>query len=1028
MNIAEWCLRNNATTIVGVVLLVFAGVLSFNNLPKGENPDFTIRSAVIITQFPGATPQKVEELVTDKLEEKIREIADVDKVKSQSLVGTSIIQVDLYESTPKSEVRKNWDKMRNKVDEVTPTLPAGVQAPFINDDFGDVFGMVVALHSDGFTYREMKDYADDIRNELLKINGVAKVDKYGIQDERIFVEFSNALLAERGVSPFVVAAAIDSQNIVQPSGDALVGPERILVESSGEYKTVEDIRKTSFRAPGSEEAISLEDITIINRDFVDPPTSLVTNNQNPTIVLAINMAVGGNIIEVGEQVKIAVDRIKNELPIGLDLQEIMWEPKYVQRKISDFMGNLGQAFFFVFVVMLAATGIRTGLIASSLIPFAILMCFVAMPIFNIILQQISIASLIIALGIMVDNGVVVSENILVRLARGEDRLKAMTGTVSELWKPLLAASMTTIFAFLPIALAKSSVGEFCLSLFQVIAITLVSSWILSMTIVQLLCYYFIKVQVTKETYDGKLYTLYRNILQWALRHRLVVILITVVATFIGVYSFGFVKKVFFPPNDREIILIDLWTPYGSDIRTTGAKAAALEEYFLAQEEVFQVTSFVGNGGPRWNLSQNIEQSNMAYAFMFVETVDIPSVDTILKKGSEFSNEHMPDSRVTLTKLEMGPPVGAPIQIRLTGDDIPDLYRTRDRIAEILNETPGVINIFDDWGEWTKKLNVNINQDKVKYAGLTSEDVALSLQTQISGLSVSNFREGDEIIPIVVRSEEAYRRDLGRIESLNVYSTASNRNVPLLQVGKPELTWQPANIRRENGKRTMIIKAYLRPGYFATDSLATIQPKLDAMMETPEWPTGFFYEFGGEQEKSAIAQESIAASFPLAMGLLFLTLVSMFNSVTRPIIIGITIVPAIFGIALGLLITDAAFGFMALLGALSLMGIIVNYAIMIIDSIEALRKKGIDDANAIMVTALSRMRPILTTATTTVIGLIPLSLQGGEMWRPLANVIIFGLAFSTILTLALCPVLYSLFFRIGFKDYRWDPAILKKAEE
>ncbi len=1032
MNIAEWCLRNRATTLVGVGLLILMGFMSYFSLPKAENPEFTIRTALVLTRFPGASPKKIEELVTDKLEEKIREIADVEKVKSQSLAGTSIITVDLYESTPLDVVAKSWASLRNKVDEVTPSLPAGTLPPFVNDEFGDVFGMVLALSSDGFSYREMKDASDYIRNELLKIDGIAKVDLFGVQDERVFIEFSNSLLAERGISPFILASIINSQNIVRPSGDALVDIERVLIESTGEYKSLDDIRHTNFRIPGQADSIALDDVTEVKRDFVDPPSSLVSFNGEQAIVIAVNMAGGGNILEVGERVEEQVKRIQGQLPVGLDLETIMWEPRFVGRKIKDFMGNLGQAFALVFIVMLFTTGLRTGLIASMLIPMAILMCFLIMPMFDITLQQISIASLIIALGIMVDNGVVVSENILVRMARGDDRLSATKGAVSELWKPLLAASMTTIWAFLPIGTAKSNVGEFCLSLFQVISITLLCSWLISLTIVPFLCYFFIKVKVTKETYSGRVYNLYRSLLLYSLRNRALFLAGTFILMAVGVYSFGFVKKTFFPPNEREILLVDIWTPYGSDIRATASKSRNFSDFLQSREEVKHVTTFTGNGGPRWNLSQSIEQSNASYAFMLVETqgedVDdaIENINKVIALGQDFANSNMPDSRVTLKKLENGPPVGAPIQIRLTGDDIPTLYRLRDHVAEIMASTPGVINISDDWGEWTKKLEVDINQERVKLAGLTSEDVALSLQTQISGLRVSDFRDGNDVIPIVMRSKDAYRRDLGKIESINVYSTNSTRSVPLLQVARPGLTWQPSNIRRENGRRTMILKGYLRPGLFATDTLEKIEPRLNALSVSDEWASGYHYEFGGEQEKSAKSQASIAAGFPLALGLLFLTLVSMFNSVSRPILIGITILPAVFGISLGLLITDAAFGFMAMLGALSLMGIIVNNAIMMIDSMESLRSQGIDSANAVMVSALSRMRPILTTATTTVIGLIPLSLQGGEMWRPMANVIIFGLAFATVLTLALCPVLYSIFFRIKFNDYSWNPEILEKS--
>lgn len=814
MNIADWCLRNSRTTWVVVALLVLGGLLTYMKLTKGENPDFTVRTAVVITPFPGASPQKVEALVTSKVEEKIRELGAVENIVSQSLAGQSIISVQLFESTPRAQVRPIWEQLRYKVEDATPSLPDGARTPQVHDDKGDVFGMVISLRGDGFSYRELKDRADDIKDELLRIPNIAKVELFGAQEERVFVEFNNATLAERGGSPFLLRQAIQSQNTITPSGAATVSGERVQLESSGEYGSIEEIRQTSLLIPGAGPSVTLDDLAEIHRGFVDPPTPMARVNGEPAIVVAIHMSKTGNVIDVGQAVERRLEELEANLPIGLDIDRIMWEPRFVDRKVKDFMVNLLEAFFFVFIVMLLTTGLRVGLIASSLIPLAIILCFNAMPAFEIGIQQISLASLIIALGIMVDNGVVVSENILVRLTRGDDRRKATRDAVSELWKPLLAASLTTVWAFLPIGTAKSNVGEFCLSLFQVITLTLLASWLVSMTVIPMLCFHFVKVDKKEQSYSGRFYSAYRRLLLFALRRRTVFLFAILAITLVGGALFGRVKQVFFPPNEREIALVDFWLPYGTDIRTTRDQAAELEAYLLAQEETLRVSTYVGNGGPMWNLSFSPEENNPNYAFLLVELKGgkegIARVDALIAKGNDYLADHLPDGRVSIKKLENGPAVGDAIQLRLSGDDMDELYRLRHELAAILNTTPEVANVRDDWGEWTKKLDIDINQDKVKRAGLTSEDVALSLQTQISGLQAGDYREGDDVIPIVIRADEAARRDIGKLEGMNVYSTQTARSVPLSQVATPMLTWQPANIRRRNTARTMTVKAGSNP--------------------------------------------------------------------------------------------------------------------------------------------------------------------------------------------------------------------------
>jgi multidrug efflux pump subunit AcrB len=769
---------------------------------------------------------------------------------------------------------------------------------------------------------------------------------------------------------------------------------------------------------------------------VDPPEELTRVNGKKSLVVAISMVEDGNIVQLGRLVKERLDSLVAELPIGLDFEIVAFQPAFVERSVKEFMVNLGEAFFFVVIVMLLFAGLRMGLIAGLLVPMAMLMCVTLMPAFGVKLQQVSIAALIISLGILVDNGVVVSENILVRLAAGQERVKAARGAVSELSKPLLMASLTTIFAFLPIATADSAVGEYTLSLFIVVTLTLLSSWLLAMTMIPLLCYTFLKPRKKEQTFSNRFYHVYRRFLLAVLKNRLVFIILVLLALFGGFRLFQMVPTVFFPPNDREQFTIDFWQPYGSDIRTTAGRVAALEEFLLnyttgkegnENQPVESVASFVGYGGPRWYLALDPEQSNPSYCFMLVNVHQYKGMHEVIRGTRQYLNERFPDTRHSISPLENGPPVGAPIQIRIKGNNIDKIYKVRDRIAGEISSITGVLNIRDNWGEWTKKLIVDVNQDQAKFAGFTSRDIALSLQSQVSGMTATQYREGEDIIPIVLRSKEAYRESLGRIETLNVYSYLNGASVPLLRVADTRLVWQPSNIRRRNEIRTLTLKTDVK-GRYPSEVLADIIPLVEKLKESDFWPRGYAVEYGGEFEKSREANQSIIAGLPLAFGLILLVLVYQFNSIRRPMIIALSIPPMIIGISIGLLLTNAPFGFMAMLGMISLTGIIVNNAIMLIDRVEIEKERGQNPPDAVVIASQRRLRPILMTTLTTMVGLIPLSIQGGEMWRPMANTLIFGLAFATILTLGLCPVLYSVLFRIGFKGYSWDSGVLNRSDD
>ncbi|SDL40046.1 Multidrug efflux pump subunit AcrB [Maridesulfovibrio ferrireducens] len=1026
MNIAKWCIENNRTSIAIFLLIALGGVMTFMNIPKAEDPDFTIRTAVVITGFPGASPQRVEELVTDKLEEKIREIGDVKVVRSQSMTGISIIEVEFYASI--KNMNPMWQKLRNKVSDAQPTLPSEAMTPVINDEFGDVFGIIIALTGDGFSYRELKDVADYTRDELLMVSGVGKVDRWGLQDERIYIDFSNSRMAAAGVSPFAVGQMIDHQNSIRPSGSSKVGPDRISIEPTGEFKSVDDIASLSMRLEGMKSSMKLSDVTKVSRGFADPPSVMSRYNGAPAIMLAVSMADGNNIMELGKRVTAKLDQLSANLYHGMDYNIVVYQPEYVETAVNNFMINLLESFLFVVLVILAFAGFRTGLVAGSLVPMAMLGCIALMPFFDVALQRISIASLIISLGILVDNGVVVSEAILVKLAAGEDRMKAVIGAVSELWMPLLAASLTTIFAFLPIPLAESTVGEYCFSLFVVVTLTLLCSWALSMTMIPMLCFYVLKPKVVIQTFSGRMYNGYRNLLLFCLKHRTAFLSLVLAGCIAAFWGFQFVPKMFFPPNERAQFTIDFWQPFGSDINTTAEEVAKLEKYLLADDGVDSIGTFIGHGGPRWYLPLNLEQRNDNLATFIVNTRSIEDVDKLIARTRTELKSNYPDADFSLKKLMNGPPVGAPVQIRISGPDQKTLYALRDKVDALLEVTPGISRVWDDWGQWAKKMVVDVDQNKAREAGLSSFDVAMSLQSGMSGYQASTYREGDVNIPIVLRSEDSFRNRLDKLESINVYSYQDGRSVPLSQIATSELVWQPSDIRRRDQTRTMTVKADLYDGYFALQTLDAVRPKIEKMMKSSEWPMGYSVSYGGEFEKSQESQESINANMPLAMGLLVLVLIFQFNSFRRPLIILLTLPPMMCGITPGMILTNSPFGFMPMLGMISLLGIIVNNAIMLIDRIEMQRGKGIELADSIVLASLERARPIIMTATTTIIGMVPLSLQGGEMWRPMANCIMSGLMFATVLTLILCPVLYSLFFNQGFKNYTWNSAVIDKGRD
>lgn len=1027
MNLTRAALEKNRVTLVALLVIALAGLFYFSTLPRAEDPGFVVRVAQVLTYFPGASPERVEQLVTDKLEKVIQEIPQIDYIESESKPGVSVIWVNILERH--KEMRPIWDDLRRKVTKATGELPDEVVGPFVNDEFGDIFGIIVAISGEDFSYAELKEIADDCRNELLLSPHIAKVTIQGIQRERIFVEYQNARLAELGLSPFQLKGILEARNIIIPGGEIFTDREQIVLEPTGNFDSVADLKRTVITLPGRDEVVYLEDIVDIRRGYIDPPTSRVHYTGKPSLTLALNLREGGDMLALGEEVKLSLEHFRQAYPIGVDFDIVAFQPEHVKRKVDEFVTNLLQAMVIVLAVMLVFLGLRTGLAVSSLIPMAMIMALLVMGLLGIGIDQMSLAAMIIALGMLVDNAIVMSESIMVLMGEGKSAVEAAIESAQELKIPLLTSSLTTAAAFLPIYLAKSSTGEYTAPLFKVVTITLLSSWVLSLTMTPLFCVYLIRVKPSsgKSSFNNAFYRRYRSLLLLMLRNRLLTLATIILVFVVAMASFRFVPKMFFPPHNKPIFSAELRLPVGTPLKRMEAVVQQIENFMQAEmmadakqdrEGLVNWVSYIGSGAPRYMLPYSPEAPSSEYTYMLINgTSREHNLTEMIPRLEAYCLNNFPDLTPKIRPLILGPPIENPVEVRLSGKDTDRLFdlaqQTKDKMAEI----PGTRNITDNWGARTKKLVVQINQPRALRAGLTSRDIAVSLQTILSGIQTTEYREEDELIPVTLRSVAADRKDIGKLESHNIYVQRTGQSVPLKQVADINIAWQPGKIIRRDRVRTITVQSNIDNGANAIAIGQQVGGWLDE--QSRNWPFGDKYNLGGEIETSGKANKSIAVNLPLTALLILLLLVGQFNSLRRPLIILLTIPLGMIGVTFGLLVTGSYFGFMTLLGIIALCGIVINNAIVLIDRINIeIDENGQDPATAILESAQRRLRPILLTTATTMGGLLPLWLSGGPMWEPMAISIIFGLLFATMLTLGLVPVLYSLFFRISFRDFTY----------
>jgi len=1033
VNITKLALENTRVTIMLLVLIFIMGIVSYGSLSRNSMPPYTIRIASIVTQFPGASPDRVEQLITKKIEEVAQELPELDEVTSESRTGLSIVSVSLTPDIAKADLNAVWDRLRRKVEDIQGQLPAGSQPPNIKaDGFGTVYGVLLGLEGDGFSNSEMKDYAEDIRDKLVRLDDAAEVAIKGILPEQIYVEFDNARLADLGLSASRLQSIIAATNIVYSGGQVSLEDKRIALEPSGNFESVKDLEKTLVSLSNGS-TIPLGDIAKVTRAYKSPKTNLVRINGKPGIAIGVALKEGANLIQLGETIDEEVAQYNTQLPVGLILSRMAGQDRYVDAKVNNFLMNVLQSVGIVLVVMLLFLGLRTGLVVASLIPMAMIMSLWVMDLFGIGLNQVSLAALIMALGLLVDNAIVVSESIMVKMEDGETAFDAAISACQELIIPLLVASLTTSAAFLAFFLAENTMGEMMGPLFSVITIALLCSWVLAMTMIPFLSVYFIKVDKKEAEEEDKKQGIFERF-SGSYRYILVKVLKVpwlftggIVALFIfSLTLFGNIPFIFFPDSDRNLVTMNLNLPLGTKIEETQKAVAQIEDFIrenlLVTEQrnkgITDWSSFIGEGPPSYDLGYQPGEANSGYAHILLNTSSFQDNDLVVSQLEEFSFENLPNADVSVGPLAGGGGGGSDIEIRVSGDSPDELFKISEEIKQYLASLSSTQNIGDNWGQKIKKFIIDIDQNNANRAGLTNQDIAISLQTTLDGFNAGSYREGDENIPIMMRTQNSENLDVRSLNGLNLFSQNSGANVPLLQVANINPAWQNAKILRRNLYKNISVTADAAAGYTAAEVMEEVTAWLTE--NSKNWGDAYTYSLGGESEQSGEAMGAVGAKLPLAGFIILLLLVLQFNSFRKTAIVLLTIPLGIIGVIFGLLLFNSFFGFMAFMGIISLAGIVINNAIVLMDRIDIeMNEFNRTPYNAIVEAARQRFRPILLTTFTTTLGLIPLYLGGGAMWEPMAISIMIGLLFATVITLLFVPVLYKLFFKIKEQDTNFE---------
>jgi len=1022
MNFAETAIEKKTITLVLTLVLVVGGLVSYNGLGRLEDPEFTIKDALIITQYPGASAAEVEEEVTDRIELAVQQLGQLKEIRdSVSMRGLSIVKPRIKDKYDKDSLPQVWDELRRKVADVQANLPPGAGPSIVNDDFGDVFGIFVAVYGDEYSYAELKNYVDFLRRELALIPEVAKVQTFGEVSEAVYVEVSRVQLSEFGIPLRYIIDALRQKNMVADSGRVHVGTEYITIEPTGVYTTVKEFESLLISTPDSDKLIYLKDIATVTRDYINPPDHMLRYNGHSAIGLGISTVSGGNVVVMGEALQARMKELESTRPIGIEFGVIAMQSTAVKDSIDGFLINLLEAVVIVIVVLFIFMGVRSGLLIGSILFITIAGTFIGMSYLGTMLERISLGALIIALGMLVDNAIVVTDGTLMGIQKGNDAKSSAIAVVKQTSMPLLGATLVAILAFAAIGTSEDNTGEFCRSLFQVILISLLLSWVTAVTITPLFCVMFLKDKtsdnnndnksedVAEDLYGGSFYETYAQILRTCLSKRGITIGVAGGLLITAIWGFGFVDSSFFPDATRPQFMIDVWAKQGTHIRDTEKIVADIEDYVHEKEGVTNITSIIGKGAMRIVLTYAAERSNTSYAQLLVDVDDFKRLKKLVPELQSELEEKFPDIVPNIKLFLMGPGEGGKIQVRVTGSDSDILRGLADGVEDILHNDGGARGVRMDWRQRVKVIRPEIAEEQARNNGIDRPDIAKVLQASYDGTTVGVYREQDLLLPIILRAPESERVDIGGIANLSIWSNAAHRMIPLRQVVSGlETTFEDEIIFRKNRRRTIIIHADARTGY-ASALLERVMPKIDSI----NLPQGYLIDYGGEYEDSINAQAGLIASLPFFTLAMVIIVIMLFNSLKQPLVIFLCVPLALIGVAAGLLLTDQPFGFMALLGLLSLSGMLIKNAVVLVDQIDLEIREGKEPFVAIIDSAKSRLRPVGMAAATTVLGMIPLLFDA--FFISMAVTIIFGLIFATVLTLLILPVFYAVIFKIPFPD-------------
>ncbi|RUR40881.1 efflux RND transporter permease subunit [Vreelandella populi] len=1042
MDIAKRSIEKPINTWLIVVICLFGGIWGFNTVGKLEDPSFTIPYAIINTPYPGATAEEVEEEVTERLERAIQEMEQLDVLDSKSLPGRSEIQVEIQDTYGSDELPQIWNELRNKVNDAQADLPQGALDSQVNDDFGEVYGLFYAVTAEGFSTREIRDISTFLQRELLAVPGVARVSTTGEREESIYIDISNERLTTLGIPIEQVINTIQTENAVEDAGTLRVGDRQVRLVARANIDSTTLLESIRIGRPGTTEQVALADIATVYRQPSDIPDHVVHYNGKAAFTLGIAGIATENIIEIGEAVEARMEELQSRIPLGVELNPLYEQHNVVNDAINDFLINLAMSVAIVIGVLCLVMGWKVGMVVGSTLLLTVLGTLFVMGIFNIEMERISLGALIIAMGMLVDNSIVVAEGMVTNIRDGMKAKKAASAAAKRAQMPLFGATLIGIMAFAGIGLSNDVTGEFMFSLFIVILVSLMLSWLLALTATPLFGYYLLRkkgeededenekeesadnsgqqTESEKEDkkgeqndadsedsyYGGIVYRTYRMLLLAALKIRIITVTALVVLTGVCMWAFTLVPQSFFPDSSTPLFFINYELPQGTDIRATLRDVGEIEAYILEHEDVVSVASFVGRGATRFMLTYSPEQPNTAYAQFIIRTNELDVIDSLDREFYKELNERYPNAQVRTQRLQFGPGDGADIEARFQGPSPEVLRELGDQARRLMAANPLLIDERIDWRQQELIVAPIINEERARIAGVTREDIAQTLQFASSGIRAGTYREGEHLIPITVRAPQAERDNVALLSDRQIYSEAQQQFVPITQVVDGfEIRSEEALIERRNRVRTLTVGAEPDKGYTAAQAFDAVRSEIEAI----ELPPGYTLEWGGEHENSGDAQESLGQQLPVSFLIMVLTSILLFGKLRQPLIVWLVVPMSVCGVVIGLLVTGLPFSFTALLGMLSLSGMLMKNAIVLVDEIDEQIRSGTARFTALVDASISRLRPVFLAAGTTILGMIPLLWDA--FFNSMAITIMGGLLFASILTLIAVPTFYAMFFGI-----------------